>query len=350
MVTILATGGLGFVGSHCSIQLLNNGFDVCIVDSLINSSEENLTNIKKILSLNKDEFKGKLFFKKGDVRNIKFMDEIFKEFSYLNKPIVSVFHFAGLKSVEESFNNPLKYWDHNINAALGVLHVMNKNHCNNFIFSSSATIYKPENDKKLLETFFKEPINAYGNSKLTIERMLEDLYKSDNGRWKIANLRYFNPAGAHQTGLIGESPSSLSSNLFPIMLEVASKKREKLYIYGNDWPTRDGTCIRDYIHIMDLADAHIAAFNLLNKSKSQILNLNIGTGQGASVLDVFNTFTRVNKIKIDYEYTSRRPGDPPYVVADNSLALKILNWKPQKSLEDMCIDSWKWIQKSRKFN
>ena len=344
MSTVLATGGLGFVGSHCCVELINNGFDVCIVDSLINSSEQNLYKIKKILETNKCNNKGKLYFKKGDVKNHQLIDNIFKEFRDINKPILMVLHFAGLKAVEESVKNPLKYWDENVNSAISLLSIMNKNNCKNIVFSSSATIYKPVNDKKLVESSFKEPINAYGNSKLTIEKILNDLANSEPNKWRIANLRYFNPAGAHESGLIGEDPLKIATNLFPIILDVAIKKKDRLYIFGNDWPTKDGTCIRDYIHIMDLANAHVSAIDFLLKNKPQEISINIGNGKGYSVLEVVNTFMKVNKIKLHFQFEERRKGDPAYVVADNKLALSLLDWKPRKSLEDMCIDSWRWIK------
>ena len=347
MSLILTTGGLGFIGSHTCISLLKNGFDILIIDSLVNSSLENLEKIKLIKDKDNESRKGKIYFCEGDLRNITWLDEIFKKQYSKNQPIESVIHFAGLKSVEESVSNPIKYWDVNINSLLCLLKVMNKYNCKTIVFSSSATIYKPSNNQKLTEESLKLPINPYGNSKLTIEKILNDLYKSDNS-WRIINLRYFNPVGAHETGLLGENPKGLPTNLFPIISKVVLGKLEKLSIFGNDWPTKDGTCIRDYIHVMDLAEAHFAALSFLKKNKNQIISLNIGNGNGYSVLEIVQTFSKVHKLRLPFEFKNRRKGDAPYIVADNSLALKTLDWKPFRSIEDICIDSFNFTQKQFK--
>jgi len=342
LTLILATGGLGFIGSHTCISLVENGFNILIVDSLINSSIKTLGMIEKIIKSTSINKKGSISFKKIDLRNIESLENIFEEFKKKDNPISAVIHFAGLKSVEESINKPILYWDTNVNITLNLLSVMQKYDCKTIVFSSSATIYKSNTNKKLTEICPLEPINTYGKTKLTIEKILEDIFKQDSKSWKIANLRYFNPIGAHYSGLIGENPKTNNSNLFPVILKVIDKTIDKLPIFGNDWPTKDGTCIRDYIHIMDLADAHYATLNFLIKSSPQFVNFNIGTGKGTSVLEVIHKFTKVNKINIPYEFVNRRRGDCAYLVAENKKAITKLNWKPKKTLENMCEDLWKW--------
>ena len=346
MKTILVSGGAGYIGSHTCVDLINKGFNVCVIDSLINSSEKSLLNIKKITNLNKNLKKGEFFFRKGDLRDKKFLFDIFNEFKSQNKNFDAVIHFAGLKSVEESLNKPLKYWDVNINSTLSLLEIMNKFNCNFIVFSSSATIYKPQGGVKLKESSPKFPVNPYGYSKLAIETVLENLFRSNPKIWKIANLRYFNPAGAHISGYLGENPLKKTTNLFPIILDVAKNKNKELSIFGKDWATRDGTCIRDYIHVMDLAEAHSNTLEYLLKNEPQIISLNIGTGRGTSVLEIVNKFIEVNKVEVPYRIKKRRDGDVDSLVADNSLALKILNWKPKRNIHDICFDSWRWINSS----
>ena len=343
MKNILVTGGAGFIGSHTCLLLLEKGYNVFVIDSLVNSSSKTLNNIKNIVSsLNKSK-KQKLHFYEIDLKDKKELDAIFENQIFLKKPIDTVIHFAGLKSVQESVLNPLKYWDENINSTLTLLSVMAKYDCKQLVFSSSATIYKPLQGSKLYEDSYQEPINPYGNTKITIEKILNDLFLSDQS-WKIINLRYFNPVGAHPSGLIGEDPKIKASNLFPIITRVILGESEKLYIFGNDWPTPDGTCIRDYIHVMDLADAHIAALKYIKSNTPQIISINIGTGNGHSVLDVIKIYSIVNKIDLPYEFSERREGDAPFVVADNSLALKLLRWEPKRNIEDMCRDSFRFMK------
>jgi len=341
---ILATGGLGFIGSHTCINLLCQGFDVIIVDSLINSSEKNLENIKKVINFKKVSNAGEISFYKGDLRNTKWLYGIFEKQISLKKPIDSVIHFAGLKSVKESVLKPLNYWEANINTTLSLLSAMDNFGCFNIVFSSSATIYRPIDGEKLYEDSLQKPINPYGNTKITIEKILDDLYKSNKHKWKIINLRYFNPVGAHDSGLIGEEPLNEPSNLFPIIENVVLGKTKKLFIYGNDWPTLDGTCVRDYIHIMDLSEAHYAALKYLTKNKPQNISINIGTGNGLSVLEIVKAYSRVNNIDLPFDFADRREGDASYVVADNTLALKLLNWQATKSLEDICRDSYRYVK------
>ena len=348
MKSILVTGGAGFIGSHTCIELCKKGFNVCIVDSLINSSENTIMQIKKILDLDKNVIKGNLYFKKGDLKDKKFLSNVFNEFKNQNNPFYSVIHFAGLKSVGESVSYPMKYWNNNLLSTINLAETMAEFNCNSLVFSSSATIYKSQSGKKLTEKCLKEPINPYGKTKLTIENMLEDLYESNNLKWKIANLRYFNPVGAHDSGLIGESNLNEPTNLFPNLLNVAMRENKEISIFGNDWPTNDGTCIRDYIHVMDLADAHVAALEFLDSNKPQIVSLNIGTGKGTSVLEIVKKFSSINNLSIPYVFAKRRKGDQSYVVADNDLALKLLNWFPKRSVNDMCIDAWRWAAKDYK--
>lgn len=342
MNTVLVSGGCGFIGSHISVELIKKGFNICIVDSLINSSENIVSKLNLIIKLENKNKKGKLFFRKGDLRNKQFLEGVFKEFKEKSLKISSVIHCAGLKSVEESVNNPLLYWDFNLNSTLSLLEVMDKYDCRNIVYSSSATIYEANGESKLTEDSPKKPINPYGHTKLTIEKVLENLYISNPEKWRIVNLRYFNPVGAHDTGLIGESPLNTPTNLFPILSKVAKKDYEKLLIFGNDWLTKDGTCIRDFIHIMDLADSHLAALEFLIENKPLIISFNIGTGKGTSVIEIVNKFIEVNHQNIPYKFVERRQGDQAYVVADNTKALKLLNWKPKKNLVDMCLDTWRW--------
>ena len=342
MASILVTGGTGFIGSHTCLLLLQKGFKLYIIDSEVNSSKKVLNKISFLLNFTNEDFKNKINFFHGDLRDIFFVEEVFFRASKKNEPIETVFHFAGLKSVFESIKYPMKYWDNNLLGTINLLKVMQKNNCKKLIFSSSATIYKPSKEQKIKECSEIYPINTYGNTKFIIEIILNSLFKSDPNEWKIANLRYFNPIGAHQSGLMGEEPIGVPNNIFPILLKVANRSQKTFKIYGNDWNTKDGTCIRDYIHIMDLAEGHIAAFEFISKNPSKIININLGTGKGYSVLELINTFQAVNDIEIPYEYASRRDGDNEYVVADNSLALSLLDWRPKLSINDMCKDGWEW--------
>ena len=343
MSLVLVTGGLGFIGSHTCISLLNNGLDVLIIDSLVNSCRDNYEKIKKVIGKFDNSQVGNISFLKGDLRNNEWLNSVFQKQISLNNPIDSVIHFAGLKSVSDSIIKPLEYWEWNVNSTLSLLLSMNKFNCNSIVFSSSATIYKPVDKEKITEDSFKDPINPYGNTKITIEKILRDLYLSDREKWKIINLRYFNPVGAHESGLIGEDPLGKPSNLFPTLGKVISGEMNNLYIYGNDWPTKDGTCVRDYIHVMDLSDAHFASLMFLKKNSPQFNSVNIGTGQGFSVLEIVKKYSEVNNIEIPFKFANRRDGDASFVVADNRLALKLLDWVPKKTIEDSCIDSFKFL-------
>ena len=347
MKTILATGGTGYIGSHTCIELLKRGYKVIILDSLVNSSEKVISKINFLL--NDKKMSNNLTFIKGDINDEKLLDHIFKLSKEKYAPISCVMHFAGLKSVSESLSNPLQYWQNNVGGSINLFKLMEKYECRTVIFSSSATIYQINEDKLLNESSPINPINPYGQTKLAIERLLKDLFdKGDD--WRIANLRYFNPIGAHESGLIGENPKGNKNNIFPILNGVAIGEIEKLKIYGKNWPTYDGTGVRDFIHVMDLAEGHIEALDYLENNEPQILNLNLGTGQGTSVLGLIRIFENVNKVKINYEFTNRRKGDYGIVIADNSLAKSLLKWFPKRSIEEMCIDGWKWQNKNLKNN
>lgn len=348
MKRVLVTGGSGFIGSHTCLTLIEKGYEVIVIDSLINSSLNSLEKVSEIAKL-EDKLKSeKLFFVKGDLRNEDLLQRIFTLAENAGRPINGVIHFAGLKSVNESIKFPLKYWDVNVNGTINLLNVMNKNNCRKIVFSSSATIYAKTSDSIIDEQSKINPSNPYGSTKIVIEKLLNDLFQSMPNEWRIINLRYFNPIGAHPSGLIGESPVGIPSNIFPSITQVGAGKFEYLKIYGNDWPTIDGTCIRDFIHIMDLADGHISALEFLGNNQAQIRSFNIGTGIGTSVLQLIKIFQEVNNIKIPYKFMNRRKGDISSVIADNSLAVKTLDWNPKRNLEEMCRDGWRWQLNNQK--
>ena len=342
MKRVLLTGGVGFIGSHVCIELLVRNYEVIILDSFVNSSEDFFLKIKNLVVHINPLFLKRIHLYKGDIRDSELLDRIFLESKKENKLIECVIHLAGLKAVKESLEKPLKYWDVNLIGAIKLLESMEKNNCRALIFSSSATIYGNSEKKLIGENSKISPISTYGFNKVSIENMLTNLFESNPNKWRIANLRYFNPIGAHNTGMIGESPKGTPNNIFPLITKVASKKISKLKIYGENWNTNDGTCVRDFIHVMDLADGHILTMEYLLNNYPQILNLNLGTGFSTSVLELVETFQETNNINVPYEFVERREGDVAMVVADNSLANKILNWKPKRTIRDMCKDGWKW--------
>lgn len=344
MNTILLTGGAGYVGSHIALNLLKKNFSVIVFDSYINSSNKVFDNFYKVLG--EDIICENLKLYNGDLREEESLKKLFTDANNQGKHVDTVIHCAGLKSVKESCFNPLKYWDVNVRGTINLLKLMEEFSCKKLIFSSSATVYDPTELDLLNEKSNLKPVNPYGNTKYVIEKLLEDIYLSSKNAWSIINLRYFNPIGADPDGLIGENPLSVKNNIFPLILDVASKKLDKFTIFGNDWDTKDGTCIRDYIHIDDLAESHIRALQYVAENKPNFLNLNIGTGKGTSILELINTFEEINKVKIPYVFGQRREGDFGCVVADNSLSRNLLNWAPQKNLEDMCRDGWKWFENS----
>jgi len=346
MNRILVTGGAGFIGSHICLLLLEKGFEVVVIDSFVNSSRNSLKRVLTIISKTKSENVNNLITIKGDLRNINDIKSAFEISKKENKPIMAVIHLAGLKSVRESCLKPLIYWENNLISSINLINVMDQFNCRNIVFSSSATVYKNKFNSLLSEKDFCEPVNPYGQTKLAVDNLLKDLYQSSPSEWRIASLRYFNPVGSHFSGLIGEDPLGDPNNLFPQITRVASGKLEKIKIFGSDWPTPDGTGIRDYIHIMDLADGHFSVLNYLLNKKPQFLTLNLGTGKGTSVLQLIKIFERVNKVTIPLSFEDRRPGDNAFVVADNSLAKLILNWTPKRNLEKICEDGWKWQLKN----
>ena len=338
---VLVTGGAGFIGTHTCLVLLEKGFEVIVIDSYINSNKKSLDRVIQVFK-NQSTEKFNLNIQIADIRDEKTLDEIFLKCQRINKPIQAVIHFAGLKSVKESVMNPLIYWDVNLRGSINLFRVMHRYKCKIIVFSSSATIYGSSNNKSLHEKIEIKPINPYGRTKAAIEQLLGDIYSSDPNEWKIANLRYFNPIGAHPSGLIGESPNGVPNNIFPYINKVAAGEIDKLTIFGDNWPTHDGTGIRDYIHVMDLAEGHILALEYLMKNNNQLINFNLGTGLGTSVLELVNTFEKVNNIKIPFEFGKKRIGDCSTIIADNAKAIKYLDWLPKRNLEDMCIDGWKW--------
>ena len=349
MKNILVTGGCGFIGSHTCLALLEKGYNLLVLDSLVNSSSNVIKKLKEFYKSQHKYTDNEITFFKGDIRNEDFLNNCFKNYIKKNKKIDAVIHFAGLKSVNESILTPLKYWDFNLRGTINLLNIMEKYDCKNLVFSSSATIYGIKNSDELIkENLEIKPVNTYGHTKAVIEQILNDLSKLKNQQWRIASLRYFNPIGAHKNGLIGESPRQNENNIIPIINKVAAGLIDELLIYGNDWETHDGTGTRDYIHVMDLADGHLLALeNILNK-KFKYIHLNMGTGKGTSVLELVNTFQKVNKVDIRYRFCERRKGDVPFLVADNSLARRLLNWEPKRDLNNMCEDSWNWYKSSLK--
>ena len=342
MKTILVTGGLGFIGSHTCVTLLEKGYKVIILDSLINSSEKVIGRIKKIFLVAKYDLNEQLQFYECDLRDETKLENIFKNNTSESKQIDAVIHFAGLKAVAESIDDPLRYFDFNVLSTINLLKIMEKFNCKRIVFSSSATIYGNYcEDFNIKENASINPTNPYGETKVIIEKILQNLFLSSNG-WSVSILRYFNPIGAHPSGLIGENPLGSPNNIFPIINEVASGERNNLNIFGNDWETPDGTGVRDYIHVMDLADGHVLALEYLFKNVGESIKLNLGTGKGTSVLELISIFESVNNLEIPYIFTQRRKGDVPRTVADINLAKQKLNWIPIRDLKTMCRDGWKW--------
>lgn len=322
---ILVTGGLGFIGSHTVAQLANENHEVIIVDNLYNSKEDVLDKLEKITGKTFKLYKYDLTYKEK-------IEEIFSE----NK-IDAVIHFAGYKAVGESVREPLMYYSNNLISTINLLEVMKEHNVKKIVFSSSATVYGEQPVPKYVETMQRgETTSPYGTTKAMIEKILEDLYFSDNS-WDIILLRYFNPVGAHKSGLIGEEPNGIPNNLMPYVMKVAAGKLEILSIFGNDYPTPDGTGVRDYIHVVDLAKGHVKA---LENSPKGLNVYNLGSGKGVSVYELVTTFERVNNVKVNYKFVERRPGDLPEYYADPSKALKEIGWKTEKTLEDICRDSW----------
>ncbi len=341
---ILVTGGAGFIGIHVSLLLIEKGFKVTIIDSLFNSSIKPIERLKNYILENKSLSSKQLTFQKGDVRDINFLMNVFAKAKDSDNPISSVIHLAGLKSVSDSIKFPNLYWDINFCGTLQLLNVMQIFNCKKFVFSSSATVYSFNEASPLLESSMIEPCNPYGKTKVAVENFLQDLKNKPDDSWKFISLRYFNPIGAHPSGTFGESPSNEPNNLFPRICNVGSGNEKRLLIYGKNWPTFDGTCLRDYIHIMDLAEGHISALDYISKENEEsfFVSINLGRGMGISILELVRTFEKVNNIKINYEFIDRRAGDKGIVFADCSKAKEILDWEPKRNLSQMCQDGWRW--------
>ena len=329
---VLVTGGTGYIGSHTVVELLNNNYEVVIVDNLCNSKSDVIDKIKSIT--NKD-----VKFYEIDLRDKVKLDKVFKD-----EGIDAVIHFAGLKAVGESVAKPLEYYDNNLISTLVLLEVMKENNVKNIVFSSSATVYgDPEVLPIVEDSKVGGTTNPYGTTKLMIEMMLNDLYVSDN-EWSITILRYFNPIGAHESGLIGENPNGIPNNLMPYIIKVAVGELPHLNIFGNDYDTVDGTGVRDYIHVVDLAKGHIKA---IENNNSGVSIYNLGTGHGYSVLELVNAFMKVNNIDIKYNIVERRPGDIAVCYANPNKAFNELGWKAEKDIDDMCRDSYNYIIKNK---
>lgn len=335
MLKILVTGGAGYIGSHTCLELLNAGHEIVVFDNLSNSSVESLVRVQTLAQK-------KLTFIQGDLLDQNALSDVFMQHQF-----DAVIHFAGLKAVGESQQIPLTYFENNITGSINLIQAMQRANVFKLVFSSSATVYGENNPSPYQEEMpTGNPTNNYGYTKLVVEQMLEKVAAADS-RWSIALLRYFNPVGAHQSGQIGEDPQGIPNNLMPYVTQVAIGRRDQLSIFGCDYPTKDGTCERDFIHVVDLANAHLFALN-------KILTLqgcrawNIGTGQPISVLEIKNTFEKVNGIQIPFEFAPRRAGDLASFYADPSRAMTELGWKPQYNLEDMLVDSWNWQKQNPK--
>ncbi|MBO1926310.1 UDP-glucose 4-epimerase GalE [Thiomicrorhabdus sp. 6S2-11] len=340
MSFILVTGGAGYIGSHTCIELLANGQSVIVLDNLSNSSLESMRRVAQIADVELQRFEqasdqSRFVFVQGDIRDLALLRLLFAQFS-----IESVVHFAGLKAVGESVEKPLMYYDNNVSGSVKLLEVMAENDCKNIVFSSSATVYGDPASVPISEDFPLSTTNPYGASKLMVENIMRDLIVSDDS-WSIALLRYFNPVGAHESGLIGEDPNGIPNNLMPFVAQVAVGKREQLSVFGGDYSTHDGTGVRDYIHVVDLAKGHLKALEALRKQQG-VLTVNLGTGQGYSVLDMVKAFEKVSNRPVKYQIVERRPGDVAQCYANPDYAYETLGWKAEFGIERMCADAWRW--------
>lgn len=329
---VLVTGGAGFIGSHTNVELLNAGYDVVVIDNLVNSSKESLVRVEKLTGKN-------ITFYEEDICNKKGLEAIFAK-----EHFDSVIHFAGLKAVGESCEKPLEYFDNNLCGTIYLLEVMKKYDVKSLVFSSSATVYGLPDTVPITEEFPLSVSNPYGRTKLIIEDMLRDIYRADSG-WNIALLRYFNPIGAHESGEIGEDPNGIPNNLLPYVAKVAAGELDYVRVFGNDYNTPDGTGVRDYIHVVDLAVGHIKALEKLETNPG-LVTYNLGTGIGYSVLDIIHNFEKACGKKIPYRMVERRPGDIDICYADATKAKKELGWEAVRDINQMCQDAWRWQSKN----
>ena len=329
-MNILVTGGAGYIGSHTCVELIESGYTPIVYDNLSNSSTEALNRVREITGQ-------AVTFIEGDIRDSAKLSTVLTEHN-----IEAVIHFAGLKAVGESVAKPLMYYDNNVAGSVTLLEVMQAHDVKKIIFSSSATVYGDPASVPILEDFPISATNPYGQSKLMVEEIMRDLYKSDDF-WNISLLRYFNPVGAHTSGLIGEDPSDIPNNLMPFVSGVAVGRYETLSVFGNDYPTVDGTGVRDYIHVVDLAKGHVKALEAFaNPEVDGLFTVNLGTGKGYSVLEMVNAFAAASSKEVSYKIVDRRPGDIACCYADPSLASKLLGWTAEKGITEMCEDTWRW--------
>ena len=333
---VFVTGGAGFIGSHTCVELLNAGHEVVVVDNLCNSSRESLRRVKRITGKS-------VRFYRADIRDERRLGRIVK----IEAPFDATIHFAALKSVGESTQIPLRYYQNNLGGTFTLLKVLSENGCKNIVFSSSATVYGQPQTVPIREDFPTPGCtNPYGWTKLMMEQVFKDVQKADP-EWNVILLRYFNPIGAHESGLIGEDPAGIPNNLLPYVSQVAVGRLKELSVFGNDYPTPDGTGVRDYIHVVDLADAHLKAVEKLHAAKEYGLKvINLGTGKGYSVLQIVKAFEKASGRKVPYVIKARRPGDVSECWADPSFALKELGWKAKRGLDKMCEDIWRWQSKN----
>ena len=345
MAKLLITGGAGFIGSHTCVVLLEAGHDLVVLDDFSNSSRRALDRVLALAGITPSESNAeRIVTVPGSINNSLVLEKVFQKAQEAGQPIEGVIHFAGLKAVGESVADPLRYWHVNVAGSISLINVMAAFSCHTLVFSSSATLYGYPNQVPIPETAPIQPINPYGHSKATVERLLNDLAASAPDQWRIACLRYFNPVGAHPSGRIGEDPLGIPNNLFPFVTQVAVGRRKQVQVFGGDWPTPDGTGVRDYIHVMDLAEGHKAALDCLLTEAPQLLTLNLGSGRGISVLEVVTAFGHACGQPIPHTIVDRRPGDAAITVADPSEALRRLGWSTQRSLDDICRDGWAWQQ------
>lgn len=330
---ILVTGGAGYIGSHMCAALANAGLRFVIADNFCNSDPGVAANLERLIGFEPT-------IRCGDIRDRPFLNAVFDEF-----PIRAVIHFAGLKSVAESVRDPVTYFSNNVAGSVAVIEAMKRVDCKTLVFSSSATVYGDSRSVPIPEDAPSQVTNPYGRSKLIVEQMLDDVGRSDPG-WRIARLRYFNPAGAHESGLIGEAPNGVPNNLMPYVVQVASGERPALHVFGNDYATPDGTGVRDYIHVMDLAEGHLAALEHLRRGARSLV-LNLGTGHGTSVLQMVASLERASGRKIACEFSGRRAGDVAASYADPGLAERTLSWTARRNIDQICQDAWRWHLHSR---